>query len=381
MGYSEKQANGRWKGTYRGGDGRERSKTFDRKVDADAFWQTAEADKLRGQWVDPRLGRQTFGDYAEGWREAQVHDQATAADIERKFRLHILPTFRDRPISSVRPSEVQAWVKGRSAVLAPSTLEVTYRWLAAVFNAAVIDGVIFRSPCRGIKLPAEEASPVVPLRTDQVVAVIGALPERYRAVGVVGAATGLRQGEVLGLTVPHVDFLRRAVRVEQQLKYLPPGRLFMDSPKTPSSVRTVPLGDVALETLAEHLRRWPASVAISALSGAPELLVFTDGQGGPAGRHAFNHAWRRAVKAADLPTGTGFHELRHYYASLLIHDGASVKVVQARLGHKSALETLDTYGHLWPDSEDQTRRAVDGVLGVLRTPAASPRPVAGAKGV
>jgi integrase len=54
---------------------------------------------------------------------------------------------------------------------------------------------------------------------------------------------------------------------------------------------------------------------------------------------------------------------RHYYASLLIRHGESIKVVQARLGHASASETLDTYSHLWPDSEDMTRAAVDGVLG------------------
>jgi hypothetical protein len=58
-----------------------------------------------------------------------------------------------------------------------------------------------------------------------------------------------------------------------------------------------------------------------------------------------------------------FHDLRHYYASLLIQHGESVKVVQRRLGHKSAVETLDTYSHLWPDSEDRTREAVDQMLG------------------
>jgi integrase len=57
------------------------------------------------------------------------------------------------------------------------------------------------------------------------------------------------------------------------------------------------------------------------------------------------------------------HALRHYFASLLIRSGCSVKVVQARLGHASAAETLDTYSHLWPDSEDRTRIAVDSVLG------------------
>lgn len=152
MGYTEKLPNGRWKATYRGTDGRERSKTFDRKIDADNFWTTAEADKARGQWVDPRLGRKTFGEYAEAWRVAQVHDESTAAEVERTLRLHVLPTFEARPIAAIRPSEIQAWVKGRSEKLAPSTLKVRYRWLSAVFNAAVTDGVIFRSPCRGIKL-------------------------------------------------------------------------------------------------------------------------------------------------------------------------------------------------------------------------------------
>ena len=61
--------------------------------------------------------------------------------------------------------------------------------------------------------------------------------------------------------------------------------------------------------------------------------------------------------------GATFHDLRHYYAPLLIRHGESVKVVQARLGHATAAETLDTYAHLWPDSEDRTRQAVDWVLG------------------
>ena len=57
------------------------------------------------------------------------------------------------------------------------------------------------------------------------------------------------------------------------------------------------------------------------------------------------------------------HDLRHFYASLLIHHGESVKVVQMRLGHTSAMETLNTYTHLWPDSDDRTREAVESTLG------------------
>ena len=65
--------------------------------------------------------------------------------------------------------------------------------------------------------------------------------------------------------------------------------------------------------------------------------------------------------------GTGLHELRHFYASLLIRHGESVKTVQRRLGHATAAETLDTYAHLWPDSDDRTREAIDSVLGAAES--------------
>ena len=87
--------------------------------------------------------------------------------------------------------------------------------------------------------------------------------------------------------------------------------------------------------------------------------VFTDGQGRALRRNRFSAIWRQAVAAADAPDGTRFHDLRHFYASLLIHAGESVKTVQNRLGHSSAMETLDVYSHLFPDSEDSTRKVVE----------------------
>jgi integrase len=69
---------------------------------------------------------------------------------------------------------------------------------------------------------------------------------------------------------------------------------------------------------------------------------------------------------AGLASGVGFHALRHFYASSLIRQGCSVKVVQAHLGHATAAETLDVYSHLWSDDEDRSRAAVDAVLGTSR---------------
>lgn len=91
--------------------------------------------------------------------------------------------------------------------------------------------------------------------------------------------------------------------------------------------------------------------------------MFTTAAGLPVRRTRFSSIWRTAATAAGLGDEVTFHDLRHYYASLLVRHGESVKVVQKRLGHKNAAETLDTYSHLWPDSEDRTREAVDEVLG------------------
>lgn len=127
----------------------------------------------------------------------------------------------------------------------------------------------------------------------------------------------------------------------------------MAPPKTAASVRTIPLPRVVVDAMAAHVQDF---------SVARDGLVFKI-DGDPITRRAFGHLWRPVVKAAGLPVGTGFHAPRHYFASLLIRHGESVKTVQARLGHASAVETLDTYSHLWPDSDDRTREAVDSVPG------------------
>jgi len=159
-----------------------------------------------------------------------------------------------------------------------------------------------------------------------------------------------------------VDFLRRTLDVEQQVVTIPGVGPQLAPPKTEASRRTVPLPQVVINELAAHLAAFPAG---------PDGLLFTDAHGRPLRRDSFGReVWRPTVRAAGLPVGVGFHALRHYYASLLIRHGESVTVVQSRLGHATAAETLNTYAHLWPDSEDRTRAAVESVLGTV-SPAAA----------
>jgi site-specific recombinase XerC len=179
---------------------------------------------------------------------------STLNRVDSVLKKHIVPGFEGRALGDIVPSEVQAWVKRcEQAGLAPRSIEVIYRYLSSIFKTAVLDGRIVRSPCIGIRLPKIQKVWVQPLATEQVAALIEAMPPRYRALIWVGAGAGLRQGEALGLTVPHLEFLKRNVVVAQQLQQVVGQPLSLAPPKTESSVRSIPVGESVLTALARHL--------------------------------------------------------------------------------------------------------------------------------
>lgn len=368
-----KRPNGKWRARYRDDQGREHARHFPRKVDAQTWLDEVTTSVVTGQYVAPDAGKVTFREYAEQWRAAQVHRPTSAAKTESVLRLHAYPAFGAMPLRSILPSHVQAWVKGLTGDLAPSTVAVTHGVVASVFKAAVRDRRIGTSPCEGTKLPEDHREPVVPLTIGQVRSIEAAMPARYRALVTLAAATGIRQGEAFGLTVDRSGLQppspRPTLTVDRQLVLVTGEAPYLGPPKRRASRRAIPLPTVAVEALAAHLAAFPPEQREMVCrdtggraTSETVSLVFTTERGYPIRRPKFSEVWRPAVAASDAPEGTTFHDLRHFYASLLIAHGESVKVVQARLGHATAAETLDTYSHLWPDSEDRTRAAVDSAL-------------------
>lgn len=353
-----------WRARWRTPDGKSRSRTFARKIDAQRHLTSVEHSKLSAAYVDPAAGRTTFREYAEAWRHVQAHRHGTQTSVEQHLRLHVYPLLGTRPLGAVRPSEIQALVRSLSETLAPSTLAVVYGRVVAVFRAAVRDRVIVSSPCVDVRLPARCAvSSVSEVLTPQEVRLLaGAVPTRYRALIMAGAGLGLRPGELFGLTVDHVEFLRRQIRVDEQLVRTRGAGVVLGPLKTPSSYRTVPLPETVGRCIADHLATFGPHGELG--------LVFTNERSAPIQLYPFSTMFSGACLRAGLPAWATPHDLRHFYASSLIRSGASVKVIQARLGHSSAKTTLDVYGHLFPDEEDRTRQAMDDVLGHESTNAA-----------
>ncbi|HEV3355148.1 MAG TPA: hypothetical protein VG247_00035 [Pseudonocardiaceae bacterium] len=174
--------------------GEPRAELFERKADADRHDANMQADISRGQYIDPRAGKISIAEYAEGWRNQQLHRVATAARVESVLRLHIVPVLGPRrPLASIRSSHVQGWVKDRVATLSSVTVCTIYSGvLAPMFARAVIDKVIGVSPCVGIRLPEIADTEYVLPTADQVRLIADTVPERYRAVAFVAAGCGLR---------------------------------------------------------------------------------------------------------------------------------------------------------------------------------------------
>lgn len=343
-----------WQARYRDSAGKEHRRVFRRRVDAQAWLDGITAAVVRGDYVDPKAGRVMLREYVETrWLPAQVHLRPNTRDLYAShLRNHVLPAFGDRPLSSLRRPDMKTFVADLAVRLAPATVGTAYAVVRMVMQAAVDDELIAANPCSRVPLPRVERPAVDPLAPEAVLALAEAITPRYAITVYLAAGAGLRQGECLGLLTNRVDFLRRRVQVDQQL--VGNGKApVLAPPKTRASRRVVPVDDVVLEAVSEHLRGWPA--------GPGELLT-TNRLGQPVRRSSFGTCWRAAVTGAGLPADTHFHALRHFYASTLIAAGLHPKAIQARLGHATISETMDTYGHLFPDAEDAGRGALDEVF-------------------
>ena len=359
----------RWRAVFVHDDGVEETKAFHRKVEAEEW----ERQKIKGEL--PAAPRRTvlsatgltFAEYAERWRLAREMgwEVETRERVVSNLKVHLVPAFGNGSPASITETTVLEWLSSlvRSGSHAKSSIKLYFELLDAICAAMVRDKVRDDNPCEGIKLAKTLGSMVsapkwVPT-TEQVLRMLDAMPPRYRAAGWLGAGAGLRFAEALGIEDgPRcVDAAEGELHVVQQVRYSPRdyGGFYLAKPKAGSS-GTVDLDALVAEHVAEHVTEFPPveielpDLTAGDLVRRPVPLLFTSRHGNPLTDRIWSREWGKWRELAGWPNSehAGFHALRHFFATVLILNGAEPKDVQRALRHKSLALTLETYVGYWP---------------------------------
>jgi integrase len=364
----------RYKARWIDREGRERSKMFpDRQLrQAREFLAEMENQIRTGDYLDPDAGKILFRTYAAEWFAGQNFDGSTRNAVERRLRKLVYPYLGDRPLGSILPTHIRGWLgwmQGKK--LAGGTKAVVFVHVSAIFNAAIDDKKIRENPCKvkSVSAPQPDKKRIVPWSAAKLAAIRLALPKRYKIVVALGAGCGLRQGEIFGLSDVDIDRDGGVLHVVRQVRWVDGVPVF--APPKGGKTRDVPLPASVLRELDTYMEGFPPreiTLPWREADGEPEAvrLVLVNALGAVVGRQSFNQlTWDGAFRRAKLrkaPRQDGMHALRHFYASVLLDAGESIKALAEWLGHADPAFTMRVYTHLMPTSADRTRRAIDQVF-------------------
>lgn len=357
MGSSIKRSKKGWTARWRDINGVGQWKAgFSTKKEADDYWKDQEAQVRKGRRANASDLNLILYDYVmEHWKHTLDVRKSTKEDYQRALRSHIIPVFGETRMSDIRPNDIKAFAVNLKDVkgLAPRTVEKILNLLAQILKTAVENEYLLRSPFEKVKRPkAQKLSEPVPLTKDQVQAIVNELPEMYQLMVWIGYWTAMRPSEILGLTWEQLDFEGQSIKIDRQLSrdtslvHEPKGL------KTKASARTNGFPKVLQELIRGHVEKFGLG---------PHGLLLQNRLGGilryPDAARLFREAAERA--GVQLASGQNMHQLRHTCVSTMASLGISPKEIQVWVGHKSIMETMDTYGHLFPDATSKIAARLD----------------------
>lgn len=297
----------------------------------------------------------TFAEFAVGW-ESKVLSQfgaSTAINYRVHVWKHLVPFFGKFAMKDVMPELVQLFIS--RAKPSPKTVRNICVTLQSMWRSARAWGYVTHDLMSGMVFPPQRRIQRFFFSAEEVRAIIGASPEPYRTFYGLAAETGLRAGEVCGITLDDLDFERRLLFVRQSA-----WRGKLGEPKTETSLRVVELSAQAIEHLSRFLKGWRPNEG---------RLLFATRNGTPWDA---NLLLKRKFKpllnslGIRIPKGNGFHAFRHANATMMDRLGTPLKVRQERLGHSDPRITQAIYTHV--ASEDSRRVAAqlgEAVWGIL----------------
>jgi integrase len=352
----KKRPDGTWRARYRDAAGKEHAAHRRTKAEAQAWLDRQTAALVRGDHADPKRGRQLFHDFALEYAESQDWKASSRESFLLNLRRieGVLP--KNARLSGIDELVIRRARVELSKTYAAKSVDLSMTYLTAVMRSAYRTRRIGTDPTidtRSRRRRADDDKRVgpedVPTRED-VAAIWQATPSPYRAA-IALATSGLRIGEVLGLTVDRIDLEERLVVIDRQLQVVG-GKLGHTTPKN-EKVREIKVpSQVALE-LRRHVRD----------HAADGLLFLTPRSRQPMRRDWFYlSAWKPALRAAGFADSRyKFHSLRHFCASSMLAEGINPMAVAGHLG--DTLATLQrVYAHWLRDDRDVPADALERIL-------------------
>ncbi len=357
----------RWEVRYRTPERRTtRKRGFTSKRLAQDFAATVEVEKMRGEYVPPKLGTIAVGELGPKWLERKESDLKPSAynSLETAWRIHVAPRWGGVRLADVDLDAVEMWVSQLSKDRGPTVVIRAYGVLAGVLDSAVKGKRLARNPARGVEnLPRKQPKSRVYLSHVQVAALAGAAG-KHRTLVLLLSYSGLRWGEAVGLRVKHLDLLRKRLTVTDNAVQVN-NTIHVGTPKSHKH-RTVPVPGFVVVELAKQCE-----------GKGRDDLVFSGPDGEHLRRSVSSTGWfTKAVARSGVPRLTP-HDLRHTAASLAVAAGANVKVLQRMLGHASAAMTLDVYADLFDDDLDAIGTALDRAASAESVSNPRPKPLDG----
>jgi integrase len=300
----------------------------------------------------------TFNDFVvEIWGPSLDVTKQTKLDYQLQYNSHIAPVFGEKPMSSIKPSDIQKWrvrMKNYPAKtgyqLSESTVNKITNLLASILKSALDNDKIHNNPMSRVKRKKpKKVNKAMPLDISTVQGLAHSFAPQWQILIWMGFFTGLRPSELLGLTWDRLDFERGEILVDRQLSRFS-DQVFEEHLKTTKSHRVIPF-PVRLQTMLEDHK--------SRFGLGPHGLILKNRSGNIWRYKDACAMYRDIARPMGIEKNKGLHQLRHTFVSTLIQLGVNAKQIQEWVGHESILETMDIYGHLFPNSLNELSKKLD----------------------
>jgi integrase len=347
---------GKWFVRFRTPDGKNRQKTFSKKVDADRYDREKRIAIERGNWSDPSGAKIKVTELYEMYSATKLGLKPKSIDSNKSlWSYHLEPKFGNTSIGAINVREVHKWMQasvvGDSAYTTSGRIEKALKLLASMLDYAVDLNYIAKNPLRKsngqvnkIKVPQNDRTRVMIALTPEELMTLAPLCQPYETMVLIAGLCGLRWAEVIGLQAQDIDIDGKYIEVKRSLSEVSGN--FHESTTKNGRERVVQVPQFLHEKL-----------QLAVIGKHSTDLVFTNRVGKPISSSNFkSRTFEPAIKAAGIPRIT-FHDLRHTAASCAISMGANILVVSKMLGHSDPSVTLNYYGHMY--QEDQMKLAQD----------------------